>query len=65
MFYALKNGGTYLQTKPNGLVADGTQADGRVGAGLRVALEQVLERFGTNGLGDAPGRIPISEHRIN
>ncbi|KIP01831.1 hypothetical protein PHLGIDRAFT_131087 [Phlebiopsis gigantea 11061_1 CR5-6] len=46
------------QLRSNGVVADGTRADGRVGGGLRATLKQLLERFGSNGLGDAPESIP-------
>ena len=48
----------------SGPVADGRRVDGRVGGGLRAALEQMLERFGSNRLGDAPGEFPTYEHRI-
>ena len=65
MFYALKNGGTYLPFSVFGPVADGTRVDGRAGGRLRAVLEQMLERFGPNRLGDAPGRFHTSEHRTN
>ena len=32
---------------------------------MRAILEQMLERFGSNGLGHTPGRFHTSVHRIN
>ena len=63
--FTIKNGGTHLWLKRNGIVEDGAQLGCQFASGQSAALEQMLERFGSSHLGTTSASHLVGSTRRN